>query len=57
VRAVIAEAAAIGYRRVVLMTSDEFEGAAELYASEGFVAVEQYRPGAARASIALARQL
>jgi drug/metabolite transporter (DMT)-like permease/GNAT superfamily N-acetyltransferase len=57
VRAVLDEAAALGYRRVVLFTSDEFEGATDLYASEGFVEIEPYRSAAARASIALAREL
>jgi drug/metabolite transporter (DMT)-like permease/GNAT superfamily N-acetyltransferase len=57
VRAVLDEAASLGYRRVLLMTSDEFEGAADLYASEGFAPIEQYRPAAARAAISLARQL
>jgi drug/metabolite transporter (DMT)-like permease/GNAT superfamily N-acetyltransferase len=57
VRAVLQEAAALGYRRVVLFTSDEFEGATDLYASEGFVEIEPYRRAAARASIALARRL
>jgi drug/metabolite transporter (DMT)-like permease/GNAT superfamily N-acetyltransferase len=57
VRAAIAEASALGCSRVVLMTSDEFEGATDLYASEGFAPIEQYRPAASRASIALARVL
>jgi drug/metabolite transporter (DMT)-like permease/GNAT superfamily N-acetyltransferase len=57
VRAVVDEAAALGYRRVVLLTSDEFEGAGALYDSEGFVPIEPYRPAAARASVALARHL
>jgi GNAT superfamily N-acetyltransferase len=57
VRAVVDEAAALGYRRVVLITSDEFEGAAALYESEGFVEIEPYRPAAARAAVALARDL
>jgi GNAT superfamily N-acetyltransferase len=57
VRAVVDEAAALGYRRVVLITSQEFEGAAALYESEGFVQIDLYRPAAARASIALARHL
>jgi drug/metabolite transporter (DMT)-like permease/GNAT superfamily N-acetyltransferase len=57
VRAAIAEARTLGYRRVVLTTSDEFEGATDLYASEGFARIESYRPAAARAAIALAREL
>ena len=57
VRAGIAEAAALGYRRVVLLTSGEFEGAADLYDSEGFARIEPYRPAAARAALALAKEL
>lgn len=57
VRAVLDEAAALGYRRVVLITSNEFEGATALYESEGFVEIAPYRPAAARASVALARDL
>ena len=57
VRAVIGEAAALGYRRVVLITSDEFEGAPDLYASEGFARIEPYRPAATRTALALAREL
>jgi drug/metabolite transporter (DMT)-like permease/GNAT superfamily N-acetyltransferase len=57
VRAAIAEASALGYRRVVLITSDEFEGAADLYAAEHFVRIEPYRPAAARAALALAKVL
>jgi drug/metabolite transporter (DMT)-like permease/GNAT superfamily N-acetyltransferase len=57
VRAVVDEAAVLGYRRVVLITSNEFEGATALYESEGFVEIEPYRSAAARASIALARHL
>lgn len=57
VRAVVDEAAVLGYRRVVLVTSTEFEGATALYESEGFVEIEQYRPMAARFGVALAREL
>lgn len=57
VRAAVAEAAAMGYGRVVLMTSGEFEGAADLYDSEGFEPIEPYRPAAARAALALAKAL
>jgi ribosomal protein S18 acetylase RimI-like enzyme len=57
VRATVAEATALGYRRVVLLTSDEFEGAADLYDSEGFERIEPYRPAAARAALALAKVL
>jgi drug/metabolite transporter (DMT)-like permease/GNAT superfamily N-acetyltransferase len=57
VRAAVAEAKELGYRRVVLMTSDEFEGAADLYTSEGFAPIEPYRPAAARAALAMAREL
>jgi len=57
VRAVVEEAVLLGYRRVVLVTSTEFEGATALYESEGFVEIEQYRPMAARFGVALAREL
>lgn len=57
VRAVIEEASTLGYKRVVLMTSDEFEGATDLYDQEGFVPVDQYREAAMSASIAMAREL
>jgi drug/metabolite transporter (DMT)-like permease/ribosomal protein S18 acetylase RimI-like enzyme len=57
VRACVEEARALGYRRVVLVTSDEFEGASDLYTSEGFARIEPYRPVAARAALALARAL
>ena len=57
VRASVAEAASMGYGRVVLMTSGEFEGAADLYGSEGFEPIEPYRSAAARAALALARVL
>ncbi|HEY5112945.1 MAG TPA: GNAT family N-acetyltransferase [Coriobacteriia bacterium] len=57
VRAVVEEAALLGYRRVVLVTSTDFEGATALYESEGFVEIEQYRPMAARFGVALARDL
>lgn len=56
VRAVIAEAAAMGSRRVLLMTFDEFEGATDLYRSEGFAPIERYRPADGPA-IAMARDL
>ncbi len=57
VRAALAEASAMGYRRVVLLTSEEFEGAAALYESEGFTEIEPYREVRARAELALARGL
>ncbi len=57
VRAAVAEATALGYRRVVLMTSEEFEGAADLYETEHFERIEPYRPAAARAALALAKVL
>ena len=57
VRAAVAEASALGYRRVVLITSDEFEGATDLYTTEGFEPIEPYRPANARASLAFARVL
>jgi GNAT superfamily N-acetyltransferase len=57
VRAAIAEATTLGYRRVVLMTSEEFEGAADLYEAEHFEPIEPYRPAAARAALALAKVL
>lgn len=57
VRAAVAEAARLGYRRLVLITSDEFEGATDLYVSEGFYPIEPYRPAAAITAIAFARTL
>jgi GNAT superfamily N-acetyltransferase len=57
VRAAADEAATLGYRRVVLLTSDEFEGASDLYTSEGFAPIEPYRPANARAALAFAREL
>jgi drug/metabolite transporter (DMT)-like permease/GNAT superfamily N-acetyltransferase len=57
VHAVVDEAATLGYRRVVLITAKEFEGAGALYSSEGFVEIEPYRPAAASAAIAFAREL
>lgn len=57
VRTAMAQASALGYRRVVLLTSDEFEGAADLYGAEGFEQIEPYRPAAARAALALAKIL
>jgi drug/metabolite transporter (DMT)-like permease/GNAT superfamily N-acetyltransferase len=57
VRAVVDEARELGYSRLLLMTSDEFEGAVALYESEGFVRVGPYRPAAAAASVALALDL
>jgi drug/metabolite transporter (DMT)-like permease/GNAT superfamily N-acetyltransferase len=57
VRGVLSEASELGYRRVVLVTSDEFEGATDLYAAEGFAPIPPYRPAAARAALALAREL
>jgi hypothetical protein len=47
----------LGYRRVVLITSDEFEGATDLYTTEGFEPIEPYRPANARAALAFARVL
>lgn len=43
-RAAMAEAARIGYRRLQFVTSTEFEGAIELYESEGFAPMDIYRP-------------
>ena len=57
VKTAVDEAALLGYRRVVLMTSDDFEGAADLYESEGFERVEPYRPAATREPLAFARSL
>ncbi len=57
VRAAVEQAAGAGYRRVVLVTSNEFEGAADLYAAEGFAEIQPYRPAVARAALALARDL
>jgi drug/metabolite transporter (DMT)-like permease/ribosomal protein S18 acetylase RimI-like enzyme len=57
VRAAVAEASVLGYRRVVLIASTEFEGAADLYGSEGFSRIEPYRPAASRSLLAFARDL
>lgn len=57
VRAVLAEAADLGYRRVVLMTSDDFEGASDLYTSEGFLPIELYREAATRVPVAFGKEL
>jgi len=57
VRAVVEEAGALGYRRVVLLTSDDFEGATDLYAAEGFAVIEPYRPANTSAPVAFARDL
>jgi GNAT superfamily N-acetyltransferase/uncharacterized membrane protein len=57
VRAVIEEARRIGYRRVILMTSADFEGAADLYETEGFVPIELYREALAMVPLALGREL
>lgn len=57
VRAVVEEASALGYRRVILLTSADFDGAANLYASEGFVAIEPYREAFTMIPVALAREL
>jgi len=57
VRAVLDEAAALGYRRVVLMTSEDFEGAADLYTSEGFLPIEAYREAATNVPIAFGKEL
>lgn len=57
VRAAVTEAAALGYRRVVLITSDGFEGATDLYDSEGFERIEPYRPAFATGAVAFARKL
>jgi drug/metabolite transporter (DMT)-like permease/GNAT superfamily N-acetyltransferase len=57
VRAVLDEAARLGYRRVVLMTSEDFEGAADLYASEGFLPIEKYRDAASDIPVAFGREL
>lgn len=57
VRTSVDEAGSLGYRRAVLLTSDEFEGAAELYESEGFERIEPYRPAVAMKAVAFARTL
>ena len=57
VRAATQEAARLGFRRVVLMTSEEFAGAVPLYRSEGFAAIEPYREAHARASASFALEL
>lgn len=57
VRAVVEEARRLGYRRVILLTSGDFEGAEGLYQSEGFVPIEQYREAVAIIPLAFGRQL
>ena len=57
VRAATQEATLLGFRRVVLMTSEEFAGAVPLYRSEGFAAIEPYREAHARASASFALEL
>ena len=57
VRAAVEEAARLGYRRVVLMTSEDFEGAADLYEAEGFERIEPYRSAVAMTAVAFARTL
>jgi GNAT superfamily N-acetyltransferase len=57
VRAAVAEATAAGYRRLLLVTSDEFEGAVDLYSSEGFARIDPYRPAFVTGGLALARDL
>jgi drug/metabolite transporter (DMT)-like permease/GNAT superfamily N-acetyltransferase len=56
-RAVTEEARTSGYRRLLLMTSEEFEGAAPLYSAEGFAAIEPYRAASSGVSLALALDL
>lgn len=56
-RLALAEAAALGYDRAVLTTSDQFEGAPELYESEGFLPIDPYRATSTPGTVALARQL
>lgn len=53
----LSEAAALGYDRAVLTTSDQFEGALALYESEGFLPIDPYRATATPGAVALARQL
>ena len=57
VRAAVTEASSLGFRRLLLMTSEEFEGAVPLYRSEGFSPIEPYREAHARASASFALDL
>jgi len=57
VRVAVAEAEALGYDRVLLLTSDEFQGATDLYGVEGFERIEPYRKTTGRADVAMARVL
>jgi GNAT superfamily N-acetyltransferase len=57
VRAAVTEASSLGFRRLLLMTSEEFEGAVPLYRSEGFAPIEPYREAHARASSSFALDL
>ena len=43
VRAIVAEAASLGYGRIQFMTSKHLEAAIALYSSEGFEAMPNYR--------------
>jgi drug/metabolite transporter (DMT)-like permease/GNAT superfamily N-acetyltransferase len=56
-RTAVAEAVALGYRRVQFMTSSEFEGAIELYESEGFGPMPLYREVVSQTVVAFGRDL
>lgn len=51
------EAGALGFRRVQFVTSLEFEGALELYESEGFEPMELYRDVVSQTVVAYGRDL
>jgi GNAT superfamily N-acetyltransferase len=51
------EAVVLGFRRMQFMTSSEFEGAIELYESEGFEPMELYRDVVSRTVVAYGRDL
>jgi putative acetyltransferase len=55
VGAAIAEARAIGYPSITLITMKQFTGAMALYASLGFAEIEPYRPGVVRGTLAAFR--
>ncbi|MDO8964742.1 MAG: GNAT family N-acetyltransferase [Coriobacteriia bacterium] len=52
-----AEARALGYARLQFMTTPEFEGAIELYESEGYAPTDLYRDPASEKVVAYARTL
>lgn len=52
VTAAIAEARALGYPRMTLITMRQFAGAMALYPSLGFQEIEPYRPGVVKGTLA-----